>query len=129
MAIFSHSDDHDAPRLTHGVRVLLALNVAMLFLQWTLVRDADVLAVFGFQDGSLQRTVWSAGTYMFVHYSLWHLALNMYVWCSSGRDSNGRRARGLSCSTISGAGWAVRCFTWFSCAPGCSWEHRQRCSA
>ena len=79
MAPFSHSDDHDAARLTQGVRVLLGLNVAMLFLQWTLVSDADMLALFGFQEGSLQRTVWSAGTYMFVHYSLWHLALNMYV--------------------------------------------------
>ncbi len=79
MATSSHSHDRDAPRLTRGVRVLLALNVAMLFLQWTLVSDADVLALFGFQDGSLQRTLWSAGTYMFVHYSLWHLALNMYV--------------------------------------------------
>ena len=79
MALLSHSDDHDAPRLTQGVRVVLALNVAMQFLQWTLVSDADVLAVFGFQEGSLQRTLWSAGTYMFVHYSLWHLVLNMYA--------------------------------------------------
>ena len=79
MATFRHPDDQDAPRLTQGVRVLLALNVAMLFLQWTLVSDADVFAVLGFQDGSLQRTLWGAGTYMFVHYSLWHLALNMYA--------------------------------------------------
>jgi membrane associated rhomboid family serine protease len=78
MATSSHSRDHDAPRLTRGVRVLLALNVVMLFLQWTLVSDADVFAMLGFQDGSLQRTLWSAGTYMFVHYGLWHLALNMY---------------------------------------------------
>lgn len=78
MATSSHSHDHDAPRLTRGVRVLLALNVVMLFLQWTLVSDTDAFAVLGFQDGSLQRTLWSAGTYMFVHYGLWHLALNMY---------------------------------------------------
>ena len=77
MATSSHSRDHDVPRLTRGVRVLLALNVVMLFLQWTLVSDADAFAVLGFQDGSLQRRLWSAGTYMFVHYGLWHLALNM----------------------------------------------------
>ena len=59
--------------------MLLALNVVMLFLQWTVVSDADAFAVLGFQDGSLQRTLWSAGTYMFVHYSLLHLALNMYA--------------------------------------------------
>ena len=79
MATSSHPHDPAAARLTRGVRTLLVLNVAMLFLQWTLVSDADVFAVLGFQDGSLQRTLWSAGTYMFVHYSLWHLALNMYV--------------------------------------------------
>jgi len=71
-------DEHDAPRMTRGVRVLLAISVVMLFLQWTLVSDADAFAVLGFQDGSLQRTLWSALTYMFVHYGLWHLALNMY---------------------------------------------------
>ena len=59
--------------------MLLAINVAILFLQWTVVSDADVFAVLGFQDGSLQRTLWSAGTYMFVHFGLWHLALNLYA--------------------------------------------------
>lgn len=59
--------------------MLLAINVAMLFLQWTVVSGADAFAVLGFQDGSLPRMAWSAGTYMFVHLSLWHLALNMYA--------------------------------------------------
>jgi membrane associated rhomboid family serine protease len=79
MAISVQLDDHDTPRLTPGVRVLLAINVAVLFLQWTVVSQADAFAVLGFQDGSLPRTIWSAGTYMFVHYSFWHLALNMYA--------------------------------------------------
>lgn len=74
----THSTDHDAPRLTRGVRALLAVNVAILFLQWTVVSDADVFALLGFQDTSLQHTLWSAGTYMFVHYSLLHLAVTMY---------------------------------------------------
>ena len=72
-------DEHDAPGLTRGVRVLLAACAAMLFLQWTIVSDADAFAVLGFQDGSIQRTLWSAGTYMFVHFGIWHLALNMYA--------------------------------------------------
>ena len=59
--------------------MLLAINVAMLFLQWTVVSDTDAFAVLGFQEGSVQRTLWSAGTYMFVHFGLWHLALNMYA--------------------------------------------------
>jgi membrane associated rhomboid family serine protease len=79
MAISIQYDDEYAPRLTRGVRVLLAINVAALFLQWTVVSSADAFALLGFQDGSVQRMVWSAGTYMFVHFSLWHLALNMYA--------------------------------------------------
>ena len=77
-------EPHDRLRLTRAVQALLAINVAMLFLQWTVVSDADVFAVLGFQAGSLQRTLWSALTYMFVHYSLWHLALNMYVLLAFG---------------------------------------------
>ena len=68
-------DEHDAPRLTRGVRVLLAINAVMLFLQRTVVSDADAFAVLGFQG----RAVWSAVTYMFVHFSVLHLVLNMYV--------------------------------------------------
>ena len=77
-------DDHDRPRMTRSVQALLALNVAMLFLQWTVVSDADAFAVLGFQEGSLQRTLWSAVTYMFVHYGAWHLALNMYALLAFG---------------------------------------------
>jgi membrane associated rhomboid family serine protease len=74
----------DRLRLTPAVQVLLGINVALLFLQWTVVSDADVVAALGFQDGSLQRTVWSAVTYMFVHYGLAHLALNMYALLAFG---------------------------------------------
>ena len=78
MAIPTLYSDPEAPRVTRGVWVLVAINVAMLFLQWTVVSDADAFAVLGLQDGSLQHSVWSAGTYMFVHLGLWHLVLNMY---------------------------------------------------
>lgn len=84
MAIPTIESDHDLPRVTRGVWSLVAVNVAMLFLQWTVVSDADVFAVLGLQDGSLQRSVWSAGTYMFVHLGLWHLALNMYALVAFG---------------------------------------------
>jgi len=77
-------EPHDRLRLTRSVQALLAINFAMLFLQWTVVSDADAFAVLGFQAGSLQRTLWSALTYMFVHYSVWHLALNMYVLLAFG---------------------------------------------
>ena len=84
MATTTPFEPHDRPRLTTAVQALLAINVAMLFLQWTVVSDADAFAVLGFQAGSLQRTLWSALTYMFVHYGVWHLALNMYVLLAFG---------------------------------------------
>src|SRR4051812_5251369 len=84
MALPLQFDEHDAPRMTRGVQALIAISAAMLFLQWTLVSDADVFAVLGFQDGSLQRTLWSAFTYMFVHYGLWHVLLNMYALMTFG---------------------------------------------
>lgn len=77
------SEPH-APRLTPGVQVLVAMNAAILFLQWTLVSGADVLALLGFRDAGLERTAWSALTYSFVHYGVAHLALNMYVLLAFG---------------------------------------------
>lgn len=77
-------DPHDTPRLGRAVQALIALNVAILFLQWTVVSDADVFALLGFQEGSVGRTLWSAGSYTFVHYGFWHLALNMYALLAFG---------------------------------------------
>lgn len=84
MANPTHYIEHDTPRLTRGVQALIALNVAILFLQWTLVSDADLFAALGFQDASLQRTLWTALTYMFVHYGVWHLATNMVALFTFG---------------------------------------------
>ena len=50
----------------------------MLFLQPTVVSDADAFAVLGFQRAQCLEC---GVTYMFVHFSVWHLALNMYA-CS-----------------------------------------------
>jgi membrane associated rhomboid family serine protease len=84
MAIPTLYDEHDTPRVSRAVQVVIAINVAILFLQWTVVSDADVFALLGFQLGSLQHAVWSALTYMFVHYGVWHLALNMYALAAFG---------------------------------------------
>ncbi len=84
MATSLQFDEHESPALTRGVRVLLVLNIAVLFLQWTLISDADAFAILGVQDGSLQRTLWSTVTYMFVHYGAWHLALTMFALLTFG---------------------------------------------
>ena len=72
-------DERSVPRVSRAVQVLIAINAAILFLQWTLVSDADAFATLGFHGGALPWSVWTAVTYMFVHFGLWHLALNMYA--------------------------------------------------
>ncbi|HEX5580671.1 MAG TPA: rhomboid family intramembrane serine protease [Gemmatimonadaceae bacterium] len=68
-----------APRLTTAVQWLIAINVAVFFLQLTVVSPADMIALLGFRSGDLSRTWWTTLTYMFVHGGFWHVALNMYV--------------------------------------------------
>jgi membrane associated rhomboid family serine protease len=84
MANPTHYLEHDSPRLTRAVQVLVALNVAILFLQWTVVSDADMFAWLGFRDGSLPRSLWSALTYSFAHYGFWHLAINVFALLTFG---------------------------------------------
>lgn len=84
MANPTHYLEHDTPRLTRGVQTLVAANVAILFLQWTVVSDADLFATLGFRDANLPRTLWSALTYSFAHYGFWHLAVNMFALLTFG---------------------------------------------
>lgn len=68
-------------RTTPAVQALIAINVVTLFLQWTLIGDADTFRSLAYQDGALLSRWWTVATYMFVHGGLMHLALNMYsLW-------------------------------------------------
>jgi membrane associated rhomboid family serine protease len=75
----SFSDETEAPRLTPAVQWLIAINVAVYFLQLTVVGEANMLPALGFQAHDLSRSWWTIATYMFVHGGFWHLALNMYM--------------------------------------------------
>ena len=73
-------DDQDYPRLTPAVQGLIAINIAVLFLQMTaLVKYADTAGWFGFDASALPGRWWTAVTYMFVHGGVLHLAGNMYA--------------------------------------------------
>jgi membrane associated rhomboid family serine protease len=84
MANPTHYLEHDTPRRMRAVQALVALNVAILFLQWTVVTDADLFATLGFRDAGLPRALGSALTYMFAHYGIWHLAVNMFALLTFG---------------------------------------------
>lgn len=75
----AHGPDGPAPRITPAVQWLIAINVAVYFVQLTVLSPADVQAVLGFQTHNLGHQWWTIGTYMFVHGGFWHLALNLYT--------------------------------------------------
>jgi membrane associated rhomboid family serine protease len=96
----SSSDSQDYPRITPAVQVLIAINVAMLFLQWTVGGMIPALrpGVLAYHGDPL-RTWWTPVTYMFVHAGLWHLALNMYtLWIFGPRVEHT---------------WGTKRFVWF----------------
>jgi membrane associated rhomboid family serine protease len=100
MTFQSSSDPQDYPRMTPAVQALIASNVAMLFLQWTIggmlpVLRPDLLAY----SGDPLQAWWTPITYMFVHAGLWHLALNMYtLWIFGPRIEHV---------------WGTKRFVWF----------------
>ena len=78
MAYPSSYSEHDAPRITPAVQWLIAINVAIYFLQLTLV--GSVMTQFlGFKLSDLPGSLWTVVTYMFVHAGFWHVTLNMYT--------------------------------------------------
>ncbi len=91
--------EQDPPRQTHAVQALIAINVAVSFLQMTVVGYGDMAAWFGFDSLALPGHWWSPITYVFVHAGLWHLAANMY-----GLYLFGPRVEHA---------WGNRRFTWF----------------
>jgi membrane associated rhomboid family serine protease len=92
----SSSDPQDHPRITPAVQALIAINVAMLFLQWTVVGMLPSLLAY---RGEPLRAWWTPVTYMFVHAGLWHLALNMYtLWIFGPRVEHT---------------WGTKRFVWF----------------
>lgn len=65
--------------MTRVVQALLAINIAMAFLEATIVQPSELESLFAFRQGPLAETWWTAFTYMFLHGGLWHLAMNMYM--------------------------------------------------
>ena len=71
------ADDTEYPRMTRVVQALIALNVAVAFLAYTIAGDLPELLAF--RTGSFSRVWWQAVTYAFVHAGVLHLAFNLYT--------------------------------------------------
>ena len=82
---YAFADEQDPPRITPAVKWLIAANVAVMFLQLTIVGPVQMQNWLGFQLSDLQGSWWKIFTYMFVHAGLLHLGLNMYTLWLFGR--------------------------------------------
>ena len=71
--------DDDVPRITRAVQWLIAINVAIYFVQLTVVGTDNMELALGFQVRDLGHAWWTVVTYMFVHGDFWHIAANMYM--------------------------------------------------
>jgi len=96
----SNEEDSQPQRLTAAVQALIAINVAVVFLQTVGVLPyADLASWFGFDLASLPGHWWTLVTYLFVHVGVWHVLANMY-----GLYLFGPRLE---------HGWGSKKFVWF----------------
>ena len=77
MAFSTETDE--APRMTRAVQALIAISVAIYFLQMTVLGRADVDNWLAFKRNDLTHGVWTVVTYAFVHGGFWHLFGNMFM--------------------------------------------------
>jgi membrane associated rhomboid family serine protease len=78
----SHGSDatlslDEQQRLTPAVQVLIAINIAVMFVQVT-VFNGGYPSLLAFDAGALPARWFTAFTYMFAHAGLWHLLANLY---------------------------------------------------
>jgi membrane associated rhomboid family serine protease len=71
-------EDQPAPRMMPAVRAIIALNVAVYFLQLT-TSEADITRWLAFDSGAGTARPWTVVTYMFVHGGFWHILSNLWL--------------------------------------------------
>ena len=71
------SEQESAGGLSPAVLWLLVSNVAVYFLQQTVVRAEDLQGVFAFSSADALTRWWTPATYAFLHGDIWHILFNM----------------------------------------------------
>jgi membrane associated rhomboid family serine protease len=72
-------EEQHTPRMTPAVQWLIALNVVVFFLQFTLFGTTNMRDALGFRIAELPAQWWTIGSHMFVHGGFWTLLLNVYL--------------------------------------------------
>ena len=73
------TDTDESPRMTRAVQALIAITVAIYFLQVAALGERDVWSWLAFKRSDLTHSVWTVVTYAFVHFGFWHILFNMYT--------------------------------------------------
>ena len=71
------AEEQSPAGLTPAVQWLLVANIAIYFLQQTVVRPDDMVAMFAFTSEHVVQRWWTPLTYAFVHGDIWHILFNM----------------------------------------------------
>jgi membrane associated rhomboid family serine protease len=79
MSSLPANHESERPKLTQGVQAIIAISIAVMFVQITAVKFADMAAWLGFDAAALPSRGWNALTYLFVHAGVWHAAVNLYA--------------------------------------------------
>lgn len=75
------TDTDERPRMTRAVQALIAISVAIYFLQVAAFGETDVWNWLAFRRSDLTHSVWTVVTYAFVHGGFLHILFNMYnLW-------------------------------------------------
>jgi len=86
----------DNPGMTPAVRWILALNLAVYFLQLALFGEENIYSALALDARHFPEMWWTAVTYMFVHGNLWHITLNMVtLWMFGPRVEQAWSTRGF----------------------------------
>ena len=99
MAIATY-DEYESSRSPAAVYWLIGLCVGVFFVQQTLVGDPNMINALGYTPGDIAaNSLWTIGTYMFVHGGFMHLLLNMWtLWMFGPRVERA---------------WGPSTFTWY----------------
>ena len=71
------AEEQNPTGLSPAVSWLLIANVAIYFLQQTVVKPDDMVAMFAFTGAGAMQRWWTPITYQFVHGDIWHIIFNM----------------------------------------------------
>ena len=71
------AEEQSPAGLTPAVQWILVANIAIYFLQQTVVRPDDMVSMFAFTSQNVVVRWWTPLTYAFVHGDIWHILFNM----------------------------------------------------